>query len=80
MDNRKVKTMYGERLTLWTGIQCESLIGAGKEEIEREVLKNLEILMPGGGFLFGSTNSVQYGAKTENYLRALELVKEKGIY
>ena len=34
----------------------------------------------GGGYLFGSTNSVQFGAKTENYLRALELVRERGIY
>lgn len=80
MDNKRVKELYGDRLTLWTGIQCESLINARKDEIEKEVLKNLEILMPNGGFLFGSTNSVQYGAKTDNYLRALDLVRENGIY
>ena len=80
MDNRKVKQLYGRDLALWTGIQCETLVSGTMEETEREVLKNLEILMPGGGFIFGSTNSVQYGARTENYLKALEIVREKGVY
>ncbi|HIU77717.1 MAG TPA: hypothetical protein IAC62_17705 [Candidatus Pelethocola excrementipullorum] len=80
MDNRRVKELYGDRLTLWTGIQCETLVAGTMEETEDEVLKNLDILMPGGGFLFGSTNSVQYGARTDNYLKALEVVREKGIY
>lgn len=80
MDNRIVKEKYGKALTLWTGIQCETLITGSREQVDREVLRNLELLMPGGGYLFGSTNSVQFGAKTENYLRALELVREKGKY
>ncbi len=65
---------------LWIGVQCETLIKGSLADVENEVLKNLELLMPGGGYLFGSTNSVQFGAKTENYLRALELVRERGIY
>lgn len=80
MDNEKLKKMYGDQLTFWTGVQCETLIGGSLRDVEKEVLHNLEVLMPEGGFLFGSTNSVQYGAKTENYLRALEIVREKGIY
>lgn len=80
MDNRILKEKYGEILTLWTGVQCETLIQGSLADVENEVLKNLELLMPGGGYLFGSTNSVQFGAKTENYLRALELVRERGIY
>ena len=36
--------------------------------------------MPGGGFMVGSTNSVQYGANTDNYLYALEIVKKYGNY
>ncbi|MGN1141142.1 MAG: uroporphyrinogen decarboxylase family protein [Oliverpabstia sp.] len=80
MDNRRLKNEYGDRLTLWTGVQCENLIMGNRKTIEEEVRNNLEILMPGGGFIFGSTNSVQYGAKTENYLRALEIVKTEGKY
>lgn len=80
MDNRRVKERYGNTLALWTGIQCETLVEGSAEDVEREVLSNLELLMPGGGFLFGSTNSVQYGAKTDHYLRALELVRRQGVY
>lgn len=80
MDTARVKQLYGDRLTLWTGVQCETLIQATAEETAAEVRRNLRNLMPGGGFIFGSTNSVQYGAKTENYLKALEVVHKEGIY
>lgn len=80
MDNGILKEKYGKDLTLWTGVQCETLIQGSGADVEDEVLRNLDLLMPGGGYLFGSTNSVQFGAKTENYLRALELVRKRGIY
>jgi len=80
MDTRKVKEKYGKDLTLWTGVQCETLVMGTMEDVEKEVTENLKFLMPGGGFIFGSTNSVQYGAKTDNYLKALEIVREKGVY
>ena len=80
LDNSVIKKKYGDKLTMWTGIQCETLIKGSLPELTGEVLEALEILMPGGGFIFGSTNSVQFGANTGNYLRALDLVREKGIY
>jgi len=80
MDNATMKRKYGADLTLWTGVQCETMLTGTPEEAEAEINRNLEILMPGGGFIFGSTNSVQFGAKTENYLRALDIVHTKGIY
>ncbi|MBS5080222.1 MAG: uroporphyrinogen decarboxylase family protein [Clostridiales bacterium] len=80
MSNEILKKKYGDRLTFWTGVQCETLVGKSLPEVETEVERNLELLMPGGGYIFGSTNSVQYGAKTDNYLRALEIVREKGKY
>lgn len=61
-------------------MQCETLVEKSLPEVKQEVERNLEVLMPGGGYIFGSTNSVQYGAKTDNYLRALEIVREKGKY
>jgi len=80
MDTRLVKETYGDVLTLWTGVQCETLVQGTLEDVEAEVRRNLEFLMPGGGFIFGSTNSVQYGAKTENYLKALDVVRKYGVY
>ena len=80
MDWSRLKKEYGDKLTLWAGVQCETLIEGSAEQLEQEVQSALDVLMPGGGFIFGSTNSVQYGAKTDNYLRALDIVRKKGIY
>jgi uroporphyrinogen decarboxylase len=80
MDWAKLKKMYGNRMTLWAGVQCETLILGSKEDVKREVINALETLMPCGGFIFGSTNSVQYGADTDNYLYALDLVRKYGNY
>ena len=80
MDTKKIKRLYGDRLTLWTGIQCETLVSGTPADVRDEVENRLEALMPGGGFIFGSTNSVQYGAKTENYLAALDVLRNKGRY
>ena len=80
MDLAAVKACYGDTLTLWTGVQCETLVEKTAIETEDEVKRSLEICMPGGGFIFGSTNSVQYGAKTDNYLRALDTVRKYGNY
>jgi len=80
MDTRLVKEKYGKQLTLWTGVQCETLVAGSMMDTEREVREGLKYLMPGGGFIFGSTNSVQFGASTDNYLKALEIVGKEGKY
>ncbi len=80
MDALKIKNGYGDKLTMWTGIQCETLITGSRSDVEQEVREYLKIMMPGGGFIFGSTNSVQYGANTDNYLRALDIVRREGVY
>jgi len=80
MDIARLKKEYGRKITLWAGIQCETLVEGTKEDIRKEVEDSLKVAMPGGGFIFGSTNSVQYGAKTENYLYALDIVRKLGKY
>ena len=80
MDWKKLKDRYGSKLTLWTGIQCETLISGTMEETEKEVRQALKDLMPGGGFIFGSTNTVQFGSNTDNYLKALEIARKEGVY
>ena len=80
LSNAGIKKKYGSVFTMWTGIQCETLIKGSVTELLDEVSEALDTLMPGGGFIFGSTNSVQFGANTDNYLRALDLVRKKGNY
>jgi uroporphyrinogen decarboxylase len=80
MDWLEIKKRYGDQITLWTGVQCKTLVEGTAEDVTREVTQALDDLMPGGGFVFGSTNSVQFGASTDHYLRALDIVREKGVY
>ncbi|MBQ2817208.1 MAG: hypothetical protein IJF16_04665 [Clostridia bacterium] len=80
MDNKRIKKEYEGRIALWTGIQCETLVAGTKQQAIDEVKQNLHDLMPGGGFIFGSTNSVQFGAKTENYLAAIDTLRKYGNY
>ena len=80
MDTARMKAEYGDMFTLWTGVQCETLVSGTKEDVENEVREYMKICMPGGGFIFGSTNSVQFGANTDNYLRALEIIRKEGVY
>jgi uroporphyrinogen-III decarboxylase len=80
MGLAEVKDRYGDKLTLWAGLNCETLVAGSLADIEAEVIESLKVGMPGGGFIFGANNSVMYGAKTENYMRALDLVREHGQY
>lgn len=80
MDWAWLKKTYGQQMTLWTGVQCETLIKGTRHQVEEEVRKGLDALMPSGGFIFGSTNSIQYGANTDNYLYAVDLVRKYGNY
>lgn len=80
MDWKKVKDKYSGKIAVWAGVSCETLTEGTIEDTEKEVRKALDELMPGGGFIFGSTNSVQYGASTDNYLKALELLNKYGVY
>lgn len=80
MDWKKVKERVGDRMTIWAGLNCETLVSGTAEEAEAEAGQALKDLMPGGGFILGSTNSVQFGAKTENYLRGLQVLRTEGLY
>ena len=80
MDLARMKSQYGHKLTLWAGVQCETLIEGSLTDVENEVRNFMSICKPGGGFIFGSTNSVQFGARTENYLKALEIYRQYRNY
>jgi len=80
MDLRRLKEEYGDRLALWGGINIETLHDGTVNEAKREVLDALLHAGPGGGLIIGSSNSVAYGAKFENYMAAQETAKSFGTY
>jgi len=80
MDLRRLKEKYGARLALWGGINIETLHDGAVNEAKAEVLDALRCAGPGGGLIIGSSNSVAYGAKFENYMAAQETAKSFGAY
>ena len=81
MDLQKVKTDYGDRITLKGNVDCSATLSfkTEKETIE-ETKKCLEIAMPGGGYILSSINSIHSAVKPENYTAMLDTLKKFGKY
>jgi uroporphyrinogen decarboxylase len=54
MDPRELKARFGDRLTFWGGgIDTQHILPFAKPgEVREHVRRNLEILKPGGGYIF----------------------------
>jgi len=61
MDITKLKQEFGKELTFWGGaIDVQQVFpSASLEEIEAEAKRAIEILAPGGGFVFATTHNIQ---------------------
>lgn len=51
-----------------------------KEEIEAEVVRHLQGLMDGGGYVLGSSTSIFQGIPPQNFLIMVETVHRYGRY
>jgi hypothetical protein len=72
MDTRKVKELYGDKLTLWAGPQVETLTDGSTEDICKEVQKFFEIADNGAGFIFSTSHSVAVGTKYDNFMAMID--------
>ncbi|HUU55313.1 MAG TPA: uroporphyrinogen decarboxylase family protein, partial [Armatimonadota bacterium] len=80
MDPVELKERF-PKLTMWGGLSCgKVLVGASPEGVRAEVRRVLEQCKPGGGFIFGSSNSIHTGIPTENFLAMQEAAREFGRY
>jgi uroporphyrinogen decarboxylase len=81
MDLQKVKTDYGNRISIKGNVDCSTTLSfkTEKETIE-ETKKCLKIAMPGGGYILSSSNSIHSAVKPQNYLAMLDTLKKFGNY
>ncbi len=80
MDPTALKREF-PHLTLWGGVSCGSTLVSGSPgEIRHEVRRVMESCKPGGGFLFGSSNSIHTGVPTGNFMAMQEAAREFGTY
>lgn len=78
MDAMQIKRDFGDRLVLEGGIDVRNMTdGAALEE---EIRTKLEVLKPGGGYIFHSDHSVPEDVSFADYCRVVEFARYYGRY
>ncbi len=78
MDARELKDQYGGRVSFWGGgADTQQVLPFGTPaEVRAQVKERLEILAPGGGFVFNTIHNVQAGIPKENLMALYETFAE----
>jgi len=81
MDNAKLKKEFGVELTLFGGIDTQKGMPMGSpEDVEKEVIRSIKGLAPGGGYVLMPVHNIQADVRSENVCRMFEAAKEFGTY
>ena len=78
MDPAVLKERYGDRITFWGG-GCDTssvLPYQSPAQIREHVLRNMDILSPGGGFVFQQVHNIVADIPPENVVAMFNAVKE----
>ncbi|MBI5305677.1 MAG: hypothetical protein HY868_26345 [Chloroflexi bacterium] len=81
MDSRALKAEYGKRLALLGNIEIGEILSLGTPaEVAAEVRERIRALAPGGGYAVGSSNTVAYYVKLQNFKAMIQATREYGKY
>lgn len=80
MEIAKMKNLVGNKVCLAGNVDCAAMVRHDREEICKSALYCLKHGMPGGGYIFASSNSIYSPMRLEDYLLMLEIRKEYGRY
>lgn len=80
VDIAKVKQQYGERICLIGNVNCGLLQTGTDEEAAESVRYCLKHGMPGGGYIFSTSNCVYTGMPLERYELMLDIWRKEGNY
>jgi uroporphyrinogen decarboxylase len=78
MDAAELKKEFGKDLVFWGG-GCDTqriLPNASPEEVARHVKEEVNILKPGGGFVFQQVHNIMANVPPENIVAMLDAVNE----
>jgi len=73
VDIAEVKRKYGDRLCLIGNVKCSSLDSGSEAEVRESARYALQHGMPGGGYIFSSSNCVYTGMPLANYELMLDV-------
>lgn len=80
VDIAEVKRIAGDKLCLIGNVNCGLLQTGTDEEVEESVLYALRSGMPGGGYIFSTSNCVYTGMPLNRYEMMLDIWKREGYY
>lgn len=80
MDLALLKERFGDKLCLFGGVDCETLIAGTPETVREEVRHAIRHAGPGGGLVVTNSNVIQPGTQLENYYGMRNAIREYGRY
>jgi len=80
VDIARVKKMYGDKICLIGNINCGLLQTGTDEEVTNNVRYALKHGMPGGGYIFSTSNCVYAGMPLSRYELMLDIWRNEGNY
>ena len=82
MDPVQLKKEFGDRLVFWGGgCDTQSVLGnATPDKIRQHVKERIEILSPGGGYVFNQVHNIQANVPPENIIAMFDAAYEFGGY
>ena len=82
MGLRELKRDFGDVITFWGGgVDTQSTLNKGTpKQVKDEVKQILDIMAPGGGFVFAPVHNVQVDVSPENFWAMWDTLQEYGRY
>ncbi len=80
VDMAEVKRLVGDRVCLIGNVNCGLIDTGSEEEYLASARYALRSGMPGGGYIFSTSNCVYTGMDLDRYRRILRLWREEGVY
>jgi len=82
MDLVELKRDFGKDITFWGGgVDTQSTLNkATPEEVSDEVKRIIDILAPGGGFVFAPVHNIQDDVSPENFWAMWDTLQDYGVY
>lgn len=80
VDIKEVKRLVGKKVCLIGNVECSLLDTGSQQEVIESSRYALKNGMPGGGYIFSTSNCIYTGMKLERYEIILDVWKREGNY
>lgn len=80
VDIAEVKRLYGDKVCLIGNVNCGMLDTGTDEQVEESVRYCLKHGMPGGGYIFSTSNCIYTGMRLSRYEMMLDIWRKEGNY